>query len=1124
MRSLSSRGTLSTWIAAVGLIALACFVGPAVASGDERRLDADLSLTGGCTVPEVLDPVQDPECPENPPATGNHPAAPFARPIAVTTDVHGNIYVSNRGKKEDGTEGRIDIFAPDGRFISEVKTPAAQASSPSGEPIARGKAIAVDSEGVLYLVVQEFAETRVVRFTPTGIYEPENRIITYGGPAQVVRTGSRAPAPGLAIDPRNDHLFANFAAEAIWEFKSAAEGNDVVRQTDAGTFPNGTGITVDGVRHKLYVSHDEESLIDIFDLDQVNGADEYVRIGAIDGSGTPAGAFVNSLSVAVDEGNGHLLVLDGGVNRIYEFDEAGAYLTTIEHGFQVEQGAAIGIDNSPFSPNGALSPRGPYLFVPSHRTGTGHSFAFEVSKVGPPEVESVGAGSIGENEAELQAIVNPGSLATTYTFEYLTLQAFEDAGKTFAGATLAGSGELPADNAGREAAATVTGLQAGTEYRFRVIATNAEGSDEATGGFATFPAPSLEPVACPNRDLRTGLSKLLPDCRAYELVTPPDSNARAPIGSPLSFFPNRQVSPNGNSLPWIVEGGSLPEQGGTGSIGSDPYLSSRGPDGWSTAYIGPAGSDSTAVFPGGTSPDHGYSFWTSSTIGPASIDGAPTGYVRYPDGHSEVLGAGSIGTDPRALGRLISEGGDHMIFETGNTGPAVRLEPQAAPSGTTAVYDRAPTGELRVVSLLPGDLPLAAGERGIFTGASLDGKGVAFTVGSTLYLRYDNSETYEIGEGVDFAGLAEGGNRIFYIEGGQFFRFDALTGERTTFSAGTVTPVTISADGSSAYFVSTSVLTTSRNPNDAKAKSGKHNLYLSREGAISFVGTLTDRDVVGEEGEAEQVDGLGLWMDALSVTKLGYLGLDPSRSTPDGSVLLFESGAALAGYDPEGHQQVYRYDSVANELDCLSCNPTGAPATGRARLQSVQREGAALFSPKAWLANLRADGRRAFFESTEALVPGDADGLQDVYEWEDEGVGSCTSPGGCVYLITSGHSIRNDYLWAVSESGDDVFFITADLVLPVDADETPSIYDARVGGGFPSTASSECQGEGCRPQMQAPPSLPSGNTPVQGAGDNFKPRRCPKGKHKVKRGGKVRCVKKKKHGNRAGTKKKGPQR
>jgi hypothetical protein len=59
--------------------------------------------------------------------------------------------------------------------------------------------------------------------------------------------------------------------------------------------------------------------------------------------------------------------------------------------------------------------------------------------------------------------------------------------------------------------------------------------------------------------------------------------------------------------------------------------------------------------------------------------------------------------------------------------------------------------------------------------------------------------------------------------------------------------------------------------------------------------------------------------------------------------------------------------------------------------------------------------------------------------------------------------------------------------------------------------------------MTPAPALPAAQTPVHGAGDNFKKRRCGKGKHKVKRGGKVRCVKKKKHRprHRAGSAEKG---
>jgi hypothetical protein len=272
-------------------------------------------------------------------------------------------------------------------------------------------------------------------------------------------------------------------------------------------------------------------------------------------------------------------------------------------------------------------------------------------------------------------------------------------------------------------------------------------------------------------------------------------------------------------------------------------------------------------------------------------------------------------------------------------------------------------------------------------------------------------------------------------------------------------------------------------------------------------------------------DGLGLWVAALP--RVPRLGNVPARSSADGGVLLFKSRAALTGYDNEGHAQIFRYDSSANDLECLSCNPTGGAASSDATLQSEKREGVELYSASALPENLRADGRRAFFESREALVAGDVDGRNDVYEWEDEGVGSCTQAEGCLYLISSPQSARDEYLWAVSRSGDDAFFLSSDLLVGADADQTPSIYDARVGGGFAEPVKGICEGEGCRPQLTPPPPLPDVDTSVKGPGDNFKPRRCGKGKHKVKRGGKVRCVKKKHRKQakqRAGAEKKGGRR
>ena len=47
------------------------------------------------------------------------------------------------------------------------------------------------------------------------------------------------------------------------------------------------------------------------------------------------------------------------------------------------------------------------------------------------------------------------------------------------------------------------------------------------------------------------------------------------------------------------------------------------------------------------------------------VEGKNTTYLRHPDGHSEILRAGSVGTDLEPLAFLVSEGGDHALFGTG---------------------------------------------------------------------------------------------------------------------------------------------------------------------------------------------------------------------------------------------------------------------------------------------------------------------------------------------------------------------------------------------------------------------------------------------------------------------------
>jgi hypothetical protein len=1034
------------------------------------------------------------------------------------------MFIASFGQKENGSQGRIDVFDAHGIFISEVAVPGP-------------KNVAVDSKGNLYVTN---AEGKLLRYSPA-VYEPVAGEIEYSGSSSLVAKNEFATFIGLAVNPADDRVFADYGnkPEYISEYGSAAEGNkfiETIGEGALGTNPTPTGLAIDAAHGRIYANDlagpvgEQKSVVRVFEL-----AVPHKLIETLDGSSTPSGKFVaNRLSIAADEGTGHVFVFDGnGAEIVYELSQTGEYLATIDHelkGHYVE-GAQIEVDNGKESPNGALDPFGRYLFVPAYPSSPGHSFAFGPKAECPPVVEGTSFSGVTEDEAELHATIEPCNLKTSYSFEYTTEESFKE--EAFAGASVAGEGQIPAGLSPVQVDAVAQGLSPGTAYRFRVVATNNLGEDEAEAGFSTYPAAEV-PEPCPNDALRSGPSALLPDCRAYELVTPVNTNARTPtgVGHLGTYFATREASPLGNAASFELEGGSLPGEG-TGSQAGDPYMATRGEDGWSSIYAGPPSFESPNLLPGSNSPDQGYSLWSANGEGSASIEGKQTNYIRYPDGHSALVGRGGLGTDPSASGMLISEGGGHILFWS-NLSP-VQLEENAPPSGTKAIYDRTADEVTHVVSLLPGNITPAAGEDAFYAGASLDGRGVAFKLGSVipappLYFRYNNEATYEVAKAGTFAGIAEGGARIFYLEGGDLYAFDAESEETTRFTeTGDVTLVNVAAAGSAAYFVSPTAIPTEPNPNGATPTEGEENLYLSREGAISFVGTVTELDVTGANNGKELVGGLGLWVTAVGTGAIGTrapgnLGVDPSRTTPDGSTLLFESRANLDGYDPEGHAEVYRYD-VTGTLNCLSCIPTRAPATGIASLESISNAQGKPepFSGYALLANLSSDGKRGFFQSTEALVPGDTDKLQDVYEWEAQGVGSCKRPAGCLYLISSGHSKRIDYLYAVSDSGDDVFFRSSDLLRREDTDETPSIYDARVGGGFARSSEEPCQGEGCRPVLTPPPVLPNLGSAGGGPSGNPEPKHCPKGKHKTKRNGKVVCVKShhKHHHRKAGSKTKG---
>ena len=635
-------------------------------------------------------------------------------------------------------------------------------------------------------------------------------------------------------------------------------------------------------------------------------------------------------------------------------------------------------------------------------------------------------------------------------------------------------------------------------------------------GIALLSGSSTAAAACPNESFRTGASAVLPDCRAYERITPSDSAGRLFFtiepDLPYNLFPTSLLSGDGASAVFVVKGGALPDPpNGNGT--QDVYQTVRTESGWDTVRrLTPSGQQVAIPTLGGVSPDHQYAFIGAfpgvndeEYRGTLTEEGLSM-YLGNPDGSFELVGVGSLGTDRITQGRFISEGGSHIIFTPGGLWCTIsctktQLEPTAPPTGTEAIYDRSANGPTRVVSLLPGNVTPAAGEDAVYQGTSADGTTVAFTIGGTLYLRSDNAKTEEVTAAAStFAGLSQDGAYLFYVSEGNAFRYEAATGDTAQVATtGDAELANVSADGTHAYFLSKAALP------GTDAVAGEPNLYVwtDASGETQLVATVSPVDLEG-------VPALDQWLTAVTPEKgIGQgPGAASSRTTPDGGVIAFESRAKLTGYDNEGVTEIYRYDASIEDLQCVSCGSAGLSANSSARFESPENLNFSSGGESMVIANLTADGERVFFETKERLVARDVDGVNDIYQWQSNG----GAPS--IDLISSGQSVyyRNEVplffqepnaIFGISPSGNDVMFRTTDALLGgVEPGGVETIYDARVGGGLPEEGTQPCSAQNLRRLATSAPALAAPQSRSFSGHGNVKPRhRChrPHGKQKPRK-------------------------
>ncbi len=1053
------------------------------------------------------------------------------------TATDGNIYVTQSSPRA------INVFAGTGAYLGQLT--AAGATN-----FTRACGVAVDPSGALYVGDRN---TGIRKFVPTAnppvntdhtatftsVSQPCPLAVGAGPTAGFLFAATLSGAiskldiatgelkytvvsgshKSVAVDPGTGRIFG-LTLSAIEEFDaSGAASATAVSNTPVGIMQ---GLAVRGSTGDIY------SWVSTSDKIQVLSGAVSTAPDVTTTAATGVGATTATLNGTVNP--------DGlGLSECkFEYGKTTAYGQSVPC---AESTASIGSGTSPVAVHAdvsGLDPNGAtynFRLVATNPEASRNGANQTLSTLGPVIVDTW-AEDVTITEAVLKAEINPKGSATTYRFEYGTSTAYGNETTEL---------NVGSDSSAHTVQLPLSELQPGTAYHYRVVATNGdavnEGPDREIRTFKPFSAES----DCPNQANRYGASASLPDCRAYEMVSPVDKNngdVKALLSAENSWPARRTKStPSGDRLTYssaTAFGGVL-----SAPIASQ-YIAQRQPgQGWETHAINPPQSDAIlfgleAVRPQyfGFSDDlcHGWmNNFGDPSLSPAGLTGAVNIYRRNdrlcgPEGF-EAVGpiATPMGEGLDSFSFLgASADGSHAIFVSGKKltsegsegtefGPIYQLYESVGPEAMP-----------RLVCILPNEEPwegaCAAGSgteavaapllSANLTGAiSEDGEQIFWsdTVGAgqegRLYVRIGGAETVPVSQagealagttGSFFWGAAPDGSRTVYTTGevpnSHLFAFDVDDEATEPIAEGVRGVMGMSEDARRVYFVSNKAIPGSgQNSEGAEALEGQRNLYLydadQGGGTTTFIATLANQDVA----EARR----------------GPVGREPiqhtSRVTPDGRYAAFESFASLTAYDNKGgttgslNNVAYVYDAASGELICASCIPSGArgqsevAATGAGNLQL---EVIRTFENALLPLRVLSPGR-LFFQSINALTPRDSNGRVDVYEWEQLGVGGCDvadsayapSAEGCISLISSGKSSVNSEFAEASASGDDVFFYTISSLVPQDFGRR-DIYDARASGGFPLPPEApECVGDAC----QSIPAAPNDPTPAsagfRGAGD-----------------------------------------
>ncbi len=520
-------------------------------------------------------------------------------------------------------------------------------------------------------------------------------------------------AKGLAVDPATDHLFVSVSVSPfgsstkILEYgPDSPEAINTIGLPDAGHsfsgIAGGRGLAVNGLDHSVYIG--SYAGVVVFSAQPPVTVPTVTSGVAIP---TPKTALLRGTvdPDGIDTTDCHF---EWGANPE---NEQGEY----EHSIPCTEGNALS-GSGPLPVTATISGlvRGSsYHFRLSSKNANGYVERGKdktLTAQGMPKLANEYVTDVNTDSALVHAQVNPESGPTESFVEFGKDTTYGLTGPTPAF-------PLPNPEEEREVLLSVTGLEPGTEYHYRVVAVNAAGETTSSSDHTlkTFPFVKVIDDKCDNALSRqqTGAALLL-NCRAYELVSAGDSGGYniesdlIPGQEPFAGFP----LVDGKVL-YGVHNGGIPGSGNPTNHGVDPYVATRSDHGWSTRYVGvPAnGTPSHAPFAstliGASRNLDAFAFGGADICSPCFEDGSSGIPVRRPDDALAQGMAGSqspTGATPDGLiAEPLSEDGSHLVF-----GSLKRFELDGNnETGDVSLYDRdLDTGVTQVISKTPAGGPL----------------------------------------------------------------------------------------------------------------------------------------------------------------------------------------------------------------------------------------------------------------------------------------------------------------------------------------------------------------------------------------------------------------------------------